>query len=252
MTLPGSGSSTDGAHARRCSTGAPAGLSRFGRRRSVLVLTSSPAGARCAKKAGRPLGPGRGDGGPLSVDGQTRRRGAADRAQPGPGQHAAVPAARAVGRCGWCSAPRAPGRAPARSTATRSGAEWPADPEIVERVPLRSCARRGAAIDVVADAGQGAALADRVHPGPGPGHGVLAVPADPQAGPAGRAGAHGAGGRDRRLQILVDAHERYAYRFAGKPDIVRRGLPLRGLRGRSARDERSRSPRWSASRCPTW
>ncbi len=28
--------------------------------------------------------------------------------------------------------------------------EWPCDPEIVERVPLRSCERRGAAIDIVA------------------------------------------------------------------------------------------------------
>lgn len=30
-------------------------------------------------------------------------------------------------------------------------AEWPDQPDIVERVALRSCARRGAAIDVVAD-----------------------------------------------------------------------------------------------------
>ncbi|MET9326958.1 histone-like nucleoid-structuring protein Lsr2 [Tsukamurella sp. NPDC003166] len=29
--------------------------------------------------------------------------------------------------------------------------EWPADPEVVERIPLRSCAGRGAAIDVIAD-----------------------------------------------------------------------------------------------------
>ena len=29
--------------------------------------------------------------------------------------------------------------------------EWPDDPVIVERVPLRSCHRRGAAIDVIAD-----------------------------------------------------------------------------------------------------
>jgi len=29
--------------------------------------------------------------------------------------------------------------------------EWPDEPEIVERVPLRSCARRGAAIDLVLD-----------------------------------------------------------------------------------------------------
>ena len=29
--------------------------------------------------------------------------------------------------------------------------EWPADPDIVERVRLRSCVRRGAAIDLVLD-----------------------------------------------------------------------------------------------------
>ena len=29
--------------------------------------------------------------------------------------------------------------------------EWPDDPDIVEQVPLRSCARRGAAIDLVLD-----------------------------------------------------------------------------------------------------
>jgi hypothetical protein len=29
--------------------------------------------------------------------------------------------------------------------------EWPQDPELIERVPLRSCARRGAAIDLVLD-----------------------------------------------------------------------------------------------------
>ncbi len=32
--------------------------------------------------------------------------------------------------------------------------DWPEEPELVERVPLRACARRGAAIDVVADRGR--------------------------------------------------------------------------------------------------
>src|SRR4029077_3277566 len=32
--------------------------------------------------------------------------------------------------------------------------EWPADPEIVERVGLRSCVRRGAAIDLILDRGR--------------------------------------------------------------------------------------------------
>ena len=33
-------------------------------------------------------------------------------------------------------------------------ADWPERPEIVERIPLRACTRRGAAIDVVADRGR--------------------------------------------------------------------------------------------------
>src|SRR3954447_19026040 len=33
-------------------------------------------------------------------------------------------------------------------------AEWPSQPELVERVPLRVCERRGAAIDIVADRGR--------------------------------------------------------------------------------------------------
>lgn len=32
--------------------------------------------------------------------------------------------------------------------------EWPADIEIIERVPVRSCVRRGAAIDLVLDCGR--------------------------------------------------------------------------------------------------
>ena len=35
-----------------------------------------------------------------------------------------------------------------------SADEWPEEPEIVERVALRSCARRGAAIDLVLDRGR--------------------------------------------------------------------------------------------------
>ena len=32
--------------------------------------------------------------------------------------------------------------------------EWPADPEVIERVPVRSCTRRGAAIDLILDRGR--------------------------------------------------------------------------------------------------
>ena len=35
-----------------------------------------------------------------------------------------------------------------------SAVGWPAEPEVVERVPVRSCVRRGAAIDLVLDRGR--------------------------------------------------------------------------------------------------
>lgn len=103
--------------------------------------------------------------------------------------------------------------------------EWPEEPEIVERVALRSCARRGAAIDVVCDRGreqrsqivftkargravvfwQSARTRKQSRPD-------VAVPT-----------ARAQGIKD--LEILVDAHERYPYRFAGQQArTVRRGL----------------------------
>lgn len=103
--------------------------------------------------------------------------------------------------------------------------EWPEEPEIVERVALRSCARRGAAIDVICDRGreqrsqivftkargravvfwQSARTRKQSRPD-------VAVPT-----------ARAQGIKD--LEVLVDAHERYPYRFAGQQArTVRRGL----------------------------
>lgn len=103
--------------------------------------------------------------------------------------------------------------------------EWPETPEIVERVGLRACSRRGAAIDVVCDRGreqrsqivftrargrdvvfwQSPRTRKQSRPG-------VALPT---------ARAHGI----ELLEILVDAHERYPYRFAGRQvRTVRRGL----------------------------
>lgn len=102
---------------------------------------------------------------------------------------------------------------------------WPADPDIVERVPVRSCTRRGAAIDLVLDRGrenrsqfvftrargremifwQTARTTKQARPN-------VTVPTK-RAGPA-------------RLEILVDAHERYAWTFREQQaDSTRRGLP---------------------------
>lgn len=90
--------------------------------------------------------------------------------------------------------------------------EWPADAEIVERVPVRSCVRRGAAIDLVLDRGrenrsqfvfalargrevifwQSARTAKQARP-------AVAVPTARAAG--------------RVLEILVDSHEQYPWTF---------------------------------------
>jgi ERCC4 domain len=105
-------------------------------------------------------------------------------------------------------------------------AEWPPNAQIVERVPVRSCVRRGAAIDLVLDRSrenrsqlvfttargrdavfwQGPRTRKQARPG-------VRVP---------RARAAGL----PELEIVVDAHERYGYRFAGQQvRTARRALP---------------------------
>ncbi|QFS89918.1 hypothetical protein FIV07_04115 [Mycobacterium sp. THAF192] len=104
--------------------------------------------------------------------------------------------------------------------------EWPTDAEIVERLPLRSCQRRGAAIDVIAQRAREnrsqlvfttARGRDAVF--------WQAPRTRKQARPNVRtptARAHGIA----ELQILVDAHERYPYRFGTQQvSTVRRALP---------------------------
>jgi hypothetical protein len=98
-----------------------------------------------------------------------------------------------------------------------SADEWPPNAEIVERIPLRSCARRGAAIDVVAARGrenrsqlvfttargrdavfwQSPRTRKQARPG-------VSTPTARAAGIT-------------ELEIAVDSRERYAYRFAAKP-----------------------------------
>ncbi len=104
-------------------------------------------------------------------------------------------------------------------------AEWPAEPEIVERVPTRSCTRRGAAIDLVLARGrenrsqfvlthargreaifwQTARTAKQARPD-------VRVPT---------ARAFGVTG----IEVLVDVHERYAWRFSGQ-QVSTRKQPL--------------------------
>jgi hypothetical protein len=107
-----------------------------------------------------------------------------------------------------------------------SAEEWPEAPDLVERVGLRSCVRRGAAIDVVLDRGREnrsqivftkARGRDAVF-WQSPRTRKQARPnvTTPTARAAGIA----------ELQITVDSHERYAYRFAGRPvSTVKSALP---------------------------
>jgi hypothetical protein len=102
--------------------------------------------------------------------------------------------------------------------------EWPDDAEIVERVPVRSCIRRGAAIDLVLDRGrenrsqlvithvrggrqaifwQTSRTAKQARPS-------VSVPKARAAGLA-------------ELEIVVDSHERYAYTFSDRQVTVSKG-----------------------------
>ena len=103
--------------------------------------------------------------------------------------------------------------------------EWPDEPDVVERIAVRSCARRGAAIDLVLDRSrenrsqfvftkargrevifwQSARTAKQARPN-------VTLPTATRAGGP--------------LEILVDAHERYAWNFSHQQaTIVRRALP---------------------------
>ena len=104
--------------------------------------------------------------------------------------------------------------------------EWPGDPDIIERVGVRSCVRRGAAIDLVLDRarenrsqivftrarGRDAVFwqSPRTRKQARPN---VTTPAARAAGIA-------------ELEITVDSHERYAYRFGGRQvRTVKRALP---------------------------
>ncbi|MGE2689069.1 ERCC4 domain-containing protein [Mycolicibacterium pulveris] len=104
--------------------------------------------------------------------------------------------------------------------------EWPADAEIVERLELRSCQRRGAAIDVIVQRPREnrsqlvfttARGRDAVF--------WQAPRTRKQARPNVRTPTARAQGIDE-LQIVIDTHERYAYRFGTQQvSTVQRALP---------------------------
>jgi hypothetical protein len=103
--------------------------------------------------------------------------------------------------------------------------EWPAEPEIVERVTLRVCARRGAAIDVVCDRGREQRSQVVFTRARGRDMVFWQSPRTrKQSRPDVRVPTARAQGLEE-LEVMIDAHERYAYRFAGQQvRPVRRGL----------------------------
>ena len=103
--------------------------------------------------------------------------------------------------------------------------EWPEELEVVERVAIRSCVRRGAAIDLVLDRGRenrSQIVFTRIRGGR---EAIFwqtsrtAKQARPNVGlPRGRSAVG-------RFTIVVDSHERYPWRFTHHDvDVVRRGL----------------------------
>jgi hypothetical protein len=103
--------------------------------------------------------------------------------------------------------------------------DWPDEPDIVERVPLRACTRRGAAIDVVAARSREQRSQIVFTNARGREMVFWQSPRTrKQARPDVRLpGARAAGIPE--LEIVVDAHERYAYTFAGQQvRLVRRAL----------------------------
>lgn len=100
---------------------------------------------------------------------------------------------------------------------------WPDEIDVIERVPVRSCVQRGAAIDLVLDRGRenrSQLVITRVRGGRQAIFWQTARTAK-QARPAvGTPGARASGVAD--LEIVVDSHERYGYSFADRQVVVRR------------------------------
>ena len=104
--------------------------------------------------------------------------------------------------------------------------EWPDDPGIVERLALRSCVRRGAAIDLVVDRGRENRSQLVFTKARGRDAVFWQSPRTrTQARPNVRTPTARAAGIPE-LQIVVDSHEQYPYHFTGQQaTTVKRALP---------------------------
>ena len=100
--------------------------------------------------------------------------------------------------------------------------EWPADAEIIERVPVRSCVRRGAAIDLVLDRGR--ENRSQIVVTNARGRQMIfwqTARTSKQARPAvDLPGARASGVAE--LEIAVDVRERYPFTFADRQATTRR------------------------------
>jgi ERCC4 domain len=104
--------------------------------------------------------------------------------------------------------------------------EWPKEPEIVDRAGLRSCVRRGAAIDLVLDRGRENRSQIVFTKARGRDAVFWQSPRTrKQARPNVTTPTARAAGITE-LEIIVDSHEQYAYRFGGQQvATVNRALP---------------------------
>jgi hypothetical protein len=110
--------------------------------------------------------------------------------------------------------------------------EWPADAEIVEQVAIRSCQRRGAAIDLVLDRGRNnrsQIVFTKPNPGRANGRPMIfwqTARTAQRARPGQRVPTRRASQLEQ-LTILVDTRERYPYKFARRPvERERIALPI--------------------------
>ncbi|HLI00862.1 MAG TPA: ERCC4 domain-containing protein [Acidimicrobiales bacterium] len=106
-------------------------------------------------------------------------------------------------------------------------ADWPAEPDVVEEVAVRSCVRRGAAIDLVLDRAR--ENRSQLVYTKARGRDVVfwqSPRTRKQARPNVRTPTARAAGLDE-LEIVVDAHERYAWQFAAQSAVrtTKRALP---------------------------
>jgi hypothetical protein len=107
--------------------------------------------------------------------------------------------------------------------------EWPDDVEVVERVPVRSCIRRGASIDLVLERGRENRSQLVMTTVKGGRQAIFwqSARTTKQARPAGAIPRTRASGL-KDIEIVVDTHERYAYGFGDQQATTRKAALVAG------------------------